>query len=95
MPAKAWEEADKKAFEEKIEIIATIIQEHQKSIASSSSEKVDSSSLRFLCLLQSIGIDVVHRYLALSPNDLAWRQKYPKLRDDLTVCLYVMYKTPK
>ena len=91
---KAWEESDKQAFEEKIGIIASMIQDHAKSLGSGSSEPV-SASVRAQCLLQSIGIDVVHRYLELNPGDGPWQQKYAKLRDGLTVCLYMMYKTQK
>jgi len=90
-PGKAWEEPDKQAFEEKIGIIASMIQDHAKSLGAGT----DSASLRAQCLLQSIGIDVVHRYLELNPGDVTWKQKYVKLREDLTVCLYMMYKTQK
>ena len=91
-PGKAWEESDKQAFEEKIGIIASLIQDHAKSLGSGSGE-LDLASLRAHCLLQSIGIDVVHRYLELNPGDVPWKQKYVKLREGLTVCLYMMYKT--
>lgn len=93
-PGKAWEEPDKQAFEEKIGIIASMIQDHGKSLGAGSGE-IDPASLRAQCLLQSIGIDVVHRYLELNPDDVSWKQKYVKLREDLTVCLYIMYKTQK
>ena len=93
-PGKAWEESDKQAFEEKIGIIASMIQDHAKSLGSGSGE-VDPASLRAQCLLQSIGIDVVHRYLEFNPGDAPWKQKYVKLREGLTVCLYMMYKNQK
>lgn len=66
-PGKAWEESDKQAFEEKIGIIASMIQDHAKSLGSGSGE-LDPDSLRAQCLLQSIGIDVVHRFLELNPR---------------------------
>jgi len=91
-PGKAWEESDKQAFEEKIGIIASMIQDHAKSLGSGSGA-LDPAYLRAQCLLQSIGIDVVHRYLELNPGDTPWKQKYVKLREDLTVCLYMMHKT--
>lgn len=93
-PVKAWEESDKQAFEEKVGIIASMIQDHAKSLGSGSGE-LNSASLRAQCLLQSIGIDVVHRYLELNPGDVPWRQKYVKLREGLTACLYMMYKIQK
>jgi hypothetical protein len=93
-PGKAWEESDNQAFEAKIGIISGIIQDHAKSLGSGSGV-LDSASLRAQCLLQSIGIDVVHRYLELNPGDAPWTQKYVKLRDGLTLCLYMMYKTQK
>jgi hypothetical protein len=93
-PGKAWEESDKQAFEEKIGIIASMIQDHAKSLGSGSGELVPAS-LRTQCLLQSIGIDVVHRYLEFNPGDALWRQKYVKLREGLTACLYMMYQTQK
>ena len=87
--AKAWEERDKQAFEEKIGIIAGMVQETGKSLGS------DRDSWRLHCLLQSIGIDVVNRYLQLNPGDVPWKQKHAKLREDLTVCLYMMYRIQK
>lgn len=93
-PGKAWDESDKQAFEEKIDIIGNMIKENAKSL-SSGPGKLDPASLRFQCLLQSIGIDVVHRYLEFNPGDPRWKQNYVELRNGLTVCLYVMYNPQK
>ena len=87
-PSYAWEESDKQAFQEKIELISGLVTEQSKSINT-------KEDVRTQCLLQSIGIDVVNRYLQLNPNDKPWRAKYLKLRDSLTVCLGVMYKMNK
>jgi hypothetical protein len=87
-PSYAWEESDKQAFEEKIELISALVVQQSKSINT-------KEDVRTQCLLQSTGIDVVTRYLQLNPNDKPWRAKYLKLRDSLTVCLGVMYKMNK
>jgi hypothetical protein len=88
--ALAWEEADKKAFEEKIGILAEMINKQRAEI-DTSSPAAARAGLRTQCLLQSIGIDVVKRYLDFNPNDQWWQQKYSRLRDDLTVCLGLLY----
>ncbi len=88
--ALAWEEADKKAFEEKIGILAEIINKQRAEI-DTSSPSTTRADLRTQCLLQSIGIDVVKRYLDFNPNDQWWQQKYSRLRDDLTACLGLLY----
>lgn len=91
-PSKAWEESDKQAFLDKISIMSNIILDHNKLITSGAGP-VDPSSLRQQCLLQSIGIDVIHRYLEFNPDDEPWKQKYLRLRDNLTLCLAMMYNS--
>jgi hypothetical protein len=88
--ALAWEESDKRAFEEKIGIVAAMVNEQREQIDTSTPESA-KAGLRTQCLLQSIGIDVVKRYLDFNPGDQWWQQKYSRLRDDLTVCLGLLY----
>lgn len=88
--ALAWEESDKRAFEEKIGIVAAMVNEQREGIDTSTPEAA-KAGLRTQCLLQSIGIDVVKRYLDFNPGDQWWQQKYSRLRDDLTVCLGILY----
>ena len=88
--ALAWEESDKRAFEEKIGIVAAMVNQQRAEIDTSNPEAA-KAGLRTQCLLQSIGIDVVKRYLDFNPGDQWWQQKYSKLRDDLTACLGLLY----
>ena len=88
LPTHAWEESDKVAFEQKISIIGEVIVDQSKKIKGKDDERTQ-------CLLQSIGIDVIHRYLELNPGDAVWRKKYSELRDTMTVCLAILYQGPK
>jgi hypothetical protein len=88
--ALSWEETTKRAFEEKIGIVAAMVNEQREEIDTSTPEAA-KAGLRTQCLLQSIGIDVVKRYLDCNPGDQWWQQKHSRLRDGLTVCLGLLY----
>ena len=88
LPTHAWEESDKVAFEQKISIIGRLIIDQSENIKGKGDERAQ-------CLLQSIGLDVIHRYLELNPSDAVWSKKYSELRDTMTVCLAILYQGPK
>ena len=105
-PSQAWEEADSAALSEKMNIMSALITSQAEKLdmqilkdsLSGQNKKSDMATLekaysnfRAFCLLQSISIDVLHRYLELNPRDSTWKQTYPKLRDELTVCPGSMY----
>ena len=54
----------------------------------------DTGDLETLCMLMSIGNDVTLRYTQLNPEDLEIQKRLTAMRDDLTVCLAVLY-TPQ
>ncbi len=94
-PAQAWEESDKTAFKEKIVLIKDQIDEQQRRLNNGIPKESAYSEHRKLCLLQSIGIDTIHRYLEMNPEDSEWRNFYAAVRDKMSMCLFVMYELQK
>ena len=47
--------------------------------------------LQTLCLLMSIGNDVTQRYVDLNPEDEQMEHRLMAMRNDLTVCLALLY----
>jgi len=94
-PSKSWEESDKTAFVEKMMIIKDQIDRQPSALKNGLSPREGYAGWRKFCLLQSIGIDVIHHYLQMNPGDQEWRDYYNKVRDKMTECLYVMYEIEK
>jgi hypothetical protein len=94
-PSKSWEESDKSAFIEKITIVKEQIDKQPSVLKDKLTPRQGYAAWRKYCLLQSVGIDIVHHYLQMNPGDQEWRQYYDKVRNKLTECLYVMYEIKK
>ena len=83
-PAMAWQEGDRQAYNNKMALLKVLV-DGAKDRATSSGD------LETLCLLMSIGNDVTLRYLQLNPKDQQIQKRLMGMRDDLTVCLAVLY----
>lgn len=94
-PSKSWEESDKTAFVEKMTIMKEQIDKQPSALKNGLSPREGYAAWRKYCLLQSIGIDVIHHYLQMNPGDQEWRDYYNKVRNKMTECLYVMYEIEK
>lgn len=79
-PAISWEEGDKDAYLEKLELM--------KGLVVGAGEKGET---RQMCLAMSIGNDIAHRYLVLNPDDKEEQARLSQMRDQLTDCLGIMY----
>ena len=83
-PALAWQEGDRQAYNNKMALLKVLV-EGAKQRATASGD------LETLCLLMSIGNDVTLRYVQLNPDDQQIQERLNGMRDDLTVCLAVLY----
>jgi hypothetical protein len=83
-PAQAWQEGDRQAYNNKMALLKVLLDgaKHRAS---------DSGDLETLCLLMSIGNDVTLRYVQLNPDDQQIEKRLNGMRDDLTVCLALLY----
>ena len=79
-PAIAWEEGDKDAYLEKLELMKGVVQ--------AAAEKAE---IRQMCLAMSIGNDIAWRYLELNPNDKEELDRHALMRKKMTDCLVLMY----
>ena len=85
MPAMAWEEGDRQAYNNKMALLKVLLEGAKDRAA-------DHGDLETLCLLMSIGNDVTLRYLQLNPKDAQIQTRLSGMREDLTVCLAVLYQ---
>ena len=83
-PAAAWEESNRQAYNNKMSLLKVLLDGAKK-------RATDTGDLETLCMLMSIGNDVTLRYTQLNPEDLEIQQRLTAMRDDLTVCLAVLY----
>jgi hypothetical protein len=84
MPAMAWEEGDRQAYNNKMALLKVLV-DGAKDRATSSGD------LETVCILMSIGNDVTLRYVQLNPADQVIQTRLAGMRTDLTSCLAVLY----
>lgn len=84
-PAYAWEDGDKTAYLEKLDVLQNLVRE--------AAAKPDN--LREVCLLMSIGNDVNRRYLELNADDAEERERQGVMADQLSTCLAGLYLRQK
>lgn len=77
----AWEIADKRAYQEKMDLLRAMV-----SRAASSPDNI-----REVCLVMSIGNDVNARYLEFNPDDAEERERGQIMGDQLSTCLAALY----
>ena len=83
-PAEAWQESDRQAYNNKMALLKILLE-------GAKNRATDSGDLETLCLLMSIGNDVTLRYVQLNPDDQQIQKRLTGMRDDLTVCLALLY----
>ena len=83
-PAMAWQEGDRQAYNNKMALLKVLVD-------GAKDRATGSSDLETLCLLMSIGNDVTLRYVQLNPEDQQIQTRLTGMRDDLTVCLALLY----
>ncbi|MBL6801665.1 MAG: hypothetical protein ISQ52_01085 [Synechococcus sp. BS307-5m-G38] len=83
-PAGAWEESNRQAYNNKMSLLKVLLDGAQQ-------RATNTGDLETLCMLMSIGNDVTLRYAQLNPQDLEIQNRLTAMRDDLTVCLAVLY----
>ena len=83
-PAAAWEESNRQAYNNKMSLLKVLLDGAKQ-------RATDTGDLETLCMLMSIGNDVTLRYTQLNPQDLEIQNRLTAMRDDLTVCLAVLY----
>lgn len=83
-PAQAWQEGDRQAYNNKMALLKVLLE-------GAKHRATDNGDLETLCLLMSIGNDVTLRYVQLNPNDRQIQKRLNGMRDDLTVCLALLY----
>lgn len=83
-PAAAWEESNRQAYNNKMSLLKVLLDGAKQ-------RATDTGDLETLCMLMSIGNDVTLRYTQLNPQDLEIQKRLTAMRDDLTVCLAVLY----
>ena len=83
-PAGAWEESNRQAYNNKMSLLKVLLDGAKQRVT-------DTGDLETLCMLMSIGNDVTLRYTQLNPQDLEIQTRLSAMRDDLTVCLAVLY----
>ena len=83
-PAMAWQEGDRQAYNNKMALLKVLVD-------GAKDRATGSGDLETLCLLMSIGNDVTLRYVQLNPKDDQIRKRLVGMRDDLTVCLALLY----
>tara|TARA_B100002051_G_scaffold272225_2_gene308560 strand:+ start:1313 stop:1657 length:345 start_codon:yes stop_codon:yes gene_type:complete len=86
-PAMAWQEGDRQAYNNKMALLKVLVDGAKQRVSS-------NGDLETLCLLMSIGNDVTLRYVQLNPEDLQIKDRLSGMRDDLTVCLALLYNHP-
>ena len=85
-PAMAWQEGDRQAYNNKMALLKVLVD-------GAKDRATGSGDLETLCLLMSIGNDVTLRYVQLNPKDDQIRERLVGMRDDLTVCLALLYNS--
>ena len=83
-PAMAWQEGDRQAYNNKMALLKVLVD-------GAKDRATGSGDLETLCLLMSIGNDVTLRYVQLNPKDQQIQKRLTGMRDDLTVCLALLY----
>ena len=83
-PAMAWQEGDRQAYNNKMALLKVLVD-------GAKDRATGSGDLETLCLLMSIGNDVTLRYVQLNPEDQQIQTRLTGMRDDLTVCLALLY----
>ncbi|MAI96070.1 MAG: hypothetical protein CMN95_05060 [Synechococcus sp. MED650] len=82
---QAWEEQDRGAYNNKMALLSVLLEGAQDRAGGSDGD------LQTLCLLMSIGNDVTQRYVDLNPEDEQMEHRLMAMRNDLTVCLALLY----
>ena len=80
----AWQEGDRQAYNNKMALLKVLVDGAKDRVSG-------SGDLETLCLLMSIGNDVTLRYTQLNPKDNQIQKRLVGMRDDLTVCLALLY----
>ena len=83
-PANAWQEGNRQAYNNKMALLKVLLD-------GAKHRATKSGDLETLCLLMSIGNDVTLRYVQLNPGDRQIQKRLNGMRDDLTVCLALLY----
>ena len=83
-PVRAWHEGDRQAYNNKMALLKVLLD-------GAKDRATESGDLETLCLLMSIGNDVTLRYVQLNPKDQQIQNRLTGMREDLTVCLAVLY----
>ena len=84
-PVQAWHEGDRQAYNNKMALLKVLLEGAKE-------RATDGGDIETLCLLMSIGNDVTLRYLQLNPKDAQIQTRLSGMREDLTVCLAVLYQ---
>ena len=84
VPVLAWQEGDRQAYNNKMALLKVMLDGAKDRVT-------QTGDLETLCLLMSIGNDVTMRYMQMNPEDRLIEQRLTAMRDDLTVCLAVLY----
>ena len=84
VPVLAWQEGDRQAYNNKMALLKVMLDGAKDRVT-------QTGDLETLCLLMSIGNDVTMRYVQLNPEDDLIEKRLYAMRDDLTVCLAVLY----
>lgn len=83
-PSMAWEETDQQAYYNKMSLLKVMLEGARM-------RAVETNDLETLCLIMSIGNDVTVRYVELNPNDVEVNNRLEGMRNDVTVCLALLY----
>ena len=82
-PVQAWEHTDRKAYNNKMTLLQVLLDGAKQRAG-------NTSDLKTLSMLMSIGNDVTVRYAQLNPQDLQVKVRLSAMRDDLSLCMALL-----